>query len=187
MPWSNGCADAEDGRKYCRARRYWFFNGNSSIEPGRATIEETVANFGIFPPQGDHPEDARASSTLISRAFIPPCILDVKDCLSRTSRLTKQAGTLDAHFICCRANAVPEASRFARPHGFRRKLQGLRVVPTHPPGGCLRPEGSRVAPRPGSHLYRRPNCAHSGLPRCSSRPHMRETAQPTTNYRLSSG
>jgi hypothetical protein len=28
-----------------------------------------------FPPSGEHPEDAAASSTLFSRAFIPPCIL----------------------------------------------------------------------------------------------------------------
>jgi len=28
----------------------------------------------VIPCAGDHPEDAQASSTLISRAFIPPCI-----------------------------------------------------------------------------------------------------------------
>jgi hypothetical protein len=35
----------------------------------------------------------------ISRAFIPPCILLSKDCLSRTRHLLEQAGTLDAYLI----------------------------------------------------------------------------------------
>jgi hypothetical protein len=104
-----------------------------------------VAHFEIFPPQGAHPEDARASSTLFSRAFIPPCILKLKDCLSRTSHPPKQAGTLDALFIYCCANAVLSASCFARMHECTNarmhectnarisgKGQRLHVVRTHP-------------------------------------------------------
>ena len=63
----------------------------------------------------------RVSSTLISRAFIPPCILKLKDCLSRTSRLAQQAGTLDAHFIEDCANGVPSAPISQRMNGFAVK------------------------------------------------------------------
>jgi hypothetical protein len=55
-------------------------------------MKESVPSSG-YPTGGDHPEDA-GSSTLISRAFVPPCIPavanDAEDCLSRTRHLRRR-------------------------------------------------------------------------------------------------
>jgi hypothetical protein len=51
-------------------------------------MKESAPESG-YPMREDHPEDA-GSSTLISRAFVPPCIPAARiceDCLSRTSIL----------------------------------------------------------------------------------------------------
>jgi hypothetical protein len=61
--------------------------GNSSLRRFVAPLRDPLRASGS-PDHGEHPEGAQRSSTLISRAFIPPCILkELKDCLSRTSRL----------------------------------------------------------------------------------------------------
>ncbi len=124
-------ADRYEGLATCRRTLNNAFKGNTSIDCGPATIEKTRCVFRDFPTTGANPEDARASSTLFSRAFIPPCILEIKDCLSRTSHPPKQAGTLDAHFNHCRANAVPGASCLSRLRGFPGKHSVSAFAPRH--------------------------------------------------------
>src|ERR1700690_2331638 len=108
--------------------------------------------FGSSPAAGDNPEDAEASSTLISRAFIPPCIRGrqqrwtsptTEDCLSRTRHLHQQAGTLDAHLLMRRAIVVPNPFDFAQSTRFRRKTRAFRAL-INPP---YRGRWSRFVPR----------------------------------------
>jgi hypothetical protein len=62
-------------------------------------MKESASESG-YPRGEDHPEDA-GSSTLISRAFVPPCIPAVELQglpLSDQTSSTKRTGTLDAYY-----------------------------------------------------------------------------------------
>src|SRR5258708_32320794 len=94
-------------------------------------MRRLIASFGIFPKLG-RPSRGRVSLLdIVLPGFCPAVYPFFKDCLSRTSRPPKQAGTLDAHLIYSCANVVPNASRLLRAHGFTGKSGGLDVVPTH--------------------------------------------------------
>ena len=90
-------------------------------------MRRLAARSGFSHELGDHPEDAQASSFVLP-GFCPAVYPFFKDCLSRTSRLPQQTGTLDAHLNESCANAVPSESWLPRAHGFSRKSRGLGVV-----------------------------------------------------------
>ena len=87
-------------------------------------------SFGIFPAQGDHPEDTHLLDVALP-GFYPAVYPWFKDCLSRTSHPPQQAGTLDAHFfflLCkCRACSITLATGV----GISWKSRGFCVAPMH--------------------------------------------------------
>src|ERR1700676_5298429 len=91
-------------------------------------MRRLIASFGIFPKLG-RPSRGRVSLLdIVLPGFCPAVYPFFKDCLSRTSRPPKQAGTLDAHLIDICANVVPSASRLLRAHGFSIKSRGVGVA-----------------------------------------------------------